>query len=301
MFNHFVGIDWSGAGSAKKAASIRVVWTSTKDGSIHTEPPPNPKRKGQKGWAREDFVSWLISFLKSHSKCLVAMDFGFGYPYMASSVVFGSKSWQEMVAKVGSHLQETKSPRVLFDRINKLPKFYNEGPFIGDCNRQENGFWSQHGVAYYRLTELAAPQAISQWYRGSGPKVAYSTVTGIAMLSELLKLRSDRFDFEVWPQETEACGPPTKPHVLVEAYPGLFDLPVLKFTDEHDRDAKKIIAWLLSRKDTLRNVFTLREESFPFGRHKGSQSFWNQVREEGWILGVGSVSQRKPVNQGSCC
>jgi hypothetical protein len=43
-----------------------------------------------------------------------------------------------------------------------------DGPYRFNDSRTDFRFYTEHNIAYYRLVELLTPQAISEWYLGSG-------------------------------------------------------------------------------------------------------------------------------------
>lgn len=134
--------------------------------------------------------------------------------------------------------------------------------------------------------EMAIPQAISQWYLGSGGTVGFSTITGMAALDHLMTLRKQgAIDFRVWPQE--GLTPEADKHIIVESYPAIYPEPqdYGGCTDEHCRDAWRVLQWVLGHHEekTLGDPFDIAP--VPFGRAE-NVSFEEQVRFEGRIFGV---------------
>jgi hypothetical protein len=106
------------------------------------------------------------------------------------------------------------------------------------------------------------------------------------MLHDLITLRKNgEVNFTVWPHECERPG--QGQHLLVESYPAicpaLFDYGPCR--DEHECDAWKVLQWVVSavRTGRLENAFVIRPH--PFGRIENIP-FADQIRFEGWILGV---------------
>jgi hypothetical protein len=136
------------------------------------------------------------------------------------------------------------------------------------------------------LVEVTVPQAISQWYLGAGGTVGFHTISGLAALTDLLSRRDGgEFSFVVWPQEN--FEPPLDQHLIVESYPSI--CPKLEdygpCVDDHQRDAWRVLDWMLGEAttDRLEKTFSIQPKSF--GRIEGV-SFQEQVRFEGWIIGV---------------
>lgn len=178
--------------------------------------------------------------------------------------------------------------RATAEAINADPSFDGHGPYRFNENRTDYRFYLDHGVAYYRVAELAVPQAISQWYLGSGGTVGFHTISGLASLAGLLSRRdAGELSFDVWPQEV--FEPQADKHLLVESYPAIFpkldDKDDGPCTDDHQRDAWRVLDWVLwaDETETLRAAFTIPLTHF--GRIE-RVSFLGQVRFEGWIIGV---------------
>ena len=171
--------------------------------------------------------------------------------------------------------------------INNDLRFGGHGPFRFDGCRTDRRFYDSHDVPYYRLTEIAIPQAISQWYLGSGGKVGSHTITGLAGLAELLRRRdAGELAFAVWPQEWVRL--PRRPPRCGRELPG--GLPA-------DRGGRSLGRRRRARRATGRWIGRSpkpakaacrrrsRSRPRPFGRIDGV-TFEEQVSFEGWILGV---------------
>jgi len=175
----------------------------------------------------------------------------------------------------------------LAEHLNREERFGRHGPFRFNDSRSDLRFYMTAGVGYYRLVELAVPQAISQWYFGSGGTVGFHTITGLAALHDLILRREQKeIDFLVWPHECD--DPDSGTHLIVESYPAVFPLPTGARPykeDENKEDAWKVLEWLMDadRKGELHRYF--RIEPPPFGRIDGVDVA-QQIRFEGWIIGV---------------
>ena len=216
------------------------------------------------------------------------MDFAFGLPWGADREVFGVGNWHDMLGKSSELYQRLGTARATARAINGEERFQGHGPYRFDESRSDFRFYAANEVAYYRLTELIAPQAISQWYLGSGGTVGFHTITGLAAIHHLIERRKAKeINFQVWPQEVRR--PDGSCHVLAESYPAVCPQPddwgPCRGDDGHQRDAWRVLQYLvgLMRKGTLANAFEIPE--FPFGRVE-NVDFWAQVQFEGFILGL---------------
>jgi hypothetical protein len=241
------------------------------------------------------------------------MDFGFGLPWGADRAVFGVTGWHEMLRKVAERYDENGIARETAKAVNAENRFDGHGPYRFDHSRNDFRFYLDTGVAYYRLAELVVPQASSQWNlcKNKGA-VGFHSITGMAMLDQLIRLRTDKkIDFVVWPHESDR--PDGKKHCLVECYPAI--CPMLscpkcntpypprssngpyevrrcascqqpgQWKDSHQEDAWKVLQRLLSKRDAgqLPQMFQIKEH--PFGRISGVD-FRKQIEFEGWIIGL---------------
>jgi hypothetical protein len=191
-----------------------------------------------------------------------------------------------MIRSIGQLYRTHETARASAQAINAKAKFNGHGPYRFDESRSDFRFHLDHGVGYYRLTELLSPQAISQWYLGSGGTVGFHSITGLAAIDELIGLREKgEVDFEVWPQET--ILPSGDKHVFVESYPSI--CPSLDdygdCRDDHQRDAWKVLQFLVEARanESLHRLFEIPEQ--PCGRVEGV-SFESQIEFEGFILGL---------------
>lgn len=285
MFDRIISIDWSGAGSESEGVDLRIaIFDSTTDECTIVN-----RRRGRQeffSWSRVDCREWLLERLSEDVPTLVAMDFGFGMPWGTDRAVFGIEGWRGMVGSIGEKYRQHGTARATAQAINCDDRFEGHGPYRFDESRSDFRFYLDNGVPYFRLTELITPQAISQWYLGSGGTVGFHTITGLAAIDHLLSLRdAGKLDFIVWPQETLSLN--GKKHALVESYPSI--CPQLDdygpCRDSHQKDAWKVLQQLvLARSDrTLAEKFTIEEQNC--GRVNGV-SFREQIQFEGFIFGL---------------
>ncbi len=191
-----------------------------------------------------------------------------------------------MLGALSRSYADEGTARATARRVNLSDRFEGHGPYRFDDDRADFCFYLDEKVSYYRLVETVIPQAISQWYLGSGGTVGFSSITGMAALRHLMNMRAQgEIDFRVWPQE--GLTPDADKHVIVESYPAVYPEPpdYGECTDEHCRDAWKVLQWMLREANdrTLKCRFEMAPK--PFGRIEGV-SFEDQIRFEGWIFGV---------------
>lgn len=219
------------------------------------------------------------------------MDFGFGLPWGSDRAIFQVCGWRELVRQIAQFYSKAGRARSAAETINALPHLNGHGPYRFNDTRTNFEFYLANDVAYYRLTELAAPQAISQWYLGSGGTVGFHTITGLSAIDSLMSSRDKgELDFSVWPFEEVSPGQ----SVIVETYPAICpkcpDDSRCKGDDE--RDAWKVLQMLVEHNShgTLVDLFKVSEQNF--GRIAGVD-FNTQIRFEGWILGMKRLQAKR--------
>jgi hypothetical protein len=200
MFERYVSIDWSGAGVEHEWLDLRVAEAVPPQPARIVAPPG--ARAGVRSWSLADVADYLAGLLRpGRPRTLVAMAFGFGLPWGADRAVFGCTRWRPTLNAVAARYLQSGTARVTAEAIKADPRFGGHGPYRFDEGRTDRHFYNDRAVAYYRLVEVAIPQAISQWYVGSGGTVGFHTITGLAALAGLLARRdAGELSFAVWPQ-----------------------------------------------------------------------------------------------------
>jgi hypothetical protein len=282
MFDRIISVDWSGASLETSRVDLRVVVFDT----AHKQPRVVDPDRNIARWSRKAFRSWIIKQLQDQQPALVVMDFGFGLPWGSDQAVFQVAGWRAMIDAITKRYEQSGEARATAEYINADERFGGHGPYRFDSNRNDFRFYADSGVAYYRLTELVAPQAISQWYLGSGGTVGFSTISGLAAINHLIEAReAEQLDFRVWPHECFA--PDGTRHVIAESYPAIctYAGDFGPCRDAHQKDAWKVLQVLLARRNegTLQTLFQVREH--PFGRIAGVD-FRQQIQFEGYMLGL---------------
>lgn len=268
QFHSFVGVDWSGRGAPEDSNPGLAVAEAS--GPTATVLKWHARKR-----SRIELVSWLASRLgpSEHAVC-IGLDFAFGFPMGAMKSVFGASEWRELPDRMRALLTDYGTAKSVAVAINADARFRGNGPFRTNEDRTNSRFYLDSGIPYYRLVEQFVPQAISQWYMGSGATVAFSTITGLAALGDLLA-RRDRLeiDFTVHPFEPQRLGV----HTLVEVYPAIWQKESGSPANEHERDALRTAIGLRNLGEKALTIPAL-----PSGN--GGEAVY--AREEGWIAGV---------------
>ena len=291
VFQRYVSIDWSGAKMEHERVDLGVAAAGRGEPAELIWPPRFPHVRN---WSRAECRDWLRAILSpDQPRTIVALDFGLGLPWGSDQGAFGCAGWQAMIQALAEFYARYGTARAMAQAVNRDPRFAGHGPYRFNENRTDFRFYLRHDVAYYRLVETAVPQAISQWYVGSGGQVGSSTITGLAAIHDLIVQReAGHIRFRVWPHECEHPMDIGDAHVLVESYPAL--CPKLAAfgpcTNDHQRDAWKVLQWMSEADEGSRLAESFSLEPLRFGRVEGI-SFWEQVRFEGWMLGVGSETR----------
>jgi hypothetical protein len=287
VFDRLISVDWSGAGTDTDQVDLRVAMFDSQRPGAEILAPPG-KRRESKSWSRREFASWILDQLQDPRPALIAMDFGFGLPWGSDKKIFGVDGWRDMLRQIASLYRLAGSARAMAQTVNSDSLFGGHGPYRFNDGRNDFRFYFDHEVPYYRLTELIAPQGISQWYLGSGGTVGFHTITGLSAINELIDARNDQIvNFQVWPHES--LEPVGDSHIFVESYPAICACPgdygPCKQNDQNQKDAWKVLQSLmcLRRQNMLDRAFRIKEQ--PFGRIT-SVDFVTQVQFEGYIFGI---------------
>lgn len=285
LFDRKVSIDWSGAAYDNVPVDLAIVEAWGDEAKLVSPPDVQLRKK----WTRAECLQWLREVLRPENpRTLIAIDFGFGLPWGADRTVFDCNGWHQMVGAIAHRFAHHGRARDVAMAINGSPAFDGHGPYRFDENRSDFRFYREHGVAYYRIVENSVSQALSQWYMGSGGTVGFHTLTGLASLSALLAHRENGdVAFRVWPHEWDGAIDLGAEHLIAESYPAVYPVPESfgPCVNGHQCDAWKVLMWMMASDDQNRLRTALTLKPVPFGRFE-NVSFEEQVRFEGWILGV---------------
>lgn len=267
-FDRAVGVDWSGAGT-NSTTNRGLAVAEAKQGLVHTVQWATERK------SRDRLIAWMVAALRpDEQRTLIGLDFAFGYPFGAMKAVFGASTWREMTDRLRHSLLKFGSASAVAAAINDDPRFRGHGPFRFNANRTDFRFYLDTRIAYYRLVESYVPQAISQWYLGSGATVGYSTITGLAALAELLDRRDcGKCNFRVFPFEPISDDA----HVICEVYPAIWQHVEGGFASDHERDALRAANGLAAA-DAAALIIPPNLLALPQAEAR--------IQEEGWVSGV---------------
>ena len=285
VFDRIIAIDWSGAAAEDKAVDLRIAEHDVATGVSALVDRPKGKRF-VRSWTRAACRTWLRERLAQPEATLIALDFGMGYPWGTDQALFDVRGWRPLVEQLRTQYEQAGTARAAAEALNALARFQGHGPFRFNDSRTDYRFYVDRQVSYYRLADQLAPQAISQWYLGSGGTVGFHSISGLAAVGWLLELRDQgQVDFDVWPQEVWKPRPGRS--VLVECYPALY--PRLSdygpCEDSHQRDAWRALQFLRGELEARTLAEWFQIPGVDCGRVAGVQ-FREQVQFEGWILGL---------------
>lgn len=257
-FDHYIGIDYSGAETPNSSLKgLRVYQADRASSPKEVSPPPGPRRY----WSRRGIAEWLAERLAEDVPTLVGIDHGFSFPLRYFEVHHLAPDWPTFLEDFQRHWPT--------DENNMYVDFVRDGLHGNGADRAGNARWR-------RLTEERAGSAKSVFHFDVPGSVAKSTHAGIPWLLYLRRRLGERVHF--WP--FDGWQIPPSHSAVVEVYPALWKhaYPVNGRTaDQHD--AYSAAAWL--RQSDLDGQL----QRFLNPQLTPPQRTVAQV--EGWILGVG--------------
>ena len=256
-FEHYVGIDYSGAETATSSLKGLRVYVAERESPPEEVPPP-PSRK--KYWTRRGIAEWLVTGLRGASATLVGIDHGFSFPLRYFETHFLEPDWATFLDDFRRHWP-TDGDHVYVD-------FVRNGAVGKGASRAGNPRWK-------RLTEKRAGSAKSVFHFDVQGQVAKSTHAGIPWLPYLRRELGSQVHF--WP--FDGWNIPAGMSAVVEVYPSLWSRGFPRndrTADQHD--AYSTAEWLrrADRDGTL--------DEFLQPSLKPAERTVAEV--EGWILGV---------------
>jgi len=253
-FEHYIGIDYSGAETPK--SSLKGLRIYSADRSISPEevdPRPSPR----KYWTRQGIAAWLVERLSEGPPTLVGIDHGFSFPVQYFEQHGLPLDWPSFLDDFQCHWPTDEDLYVDFVR---------EGIAGKAAARLGNPRWR-------RLTELRARTAKSVFHFDVQGSVAKSTHAGIPWLRYIRLQAKGRVHF--WP--FDGWSVPPNRSVVAEVYPALWSRTFPSGGRTLDQQDAFAIAKWLQRADSdggLEKFFCPELE--PREREK--------AKIEGWIL-----------------
>jgi len=257
LFDHYVGIDYSGAQTAE--ASLKGIRAYSATASSEPEEVlPLPGQR--KYWSRRTLASWLLEQLLGEAATIVGIDHAFSFPTAYYERHSLPNEWSSFLDDFQSHCP-TDEPNTCVDFVRK-----------GRC-----GCWSKvtGEPSWLRLTEKWTASAKSAFLFDVQGAVAKSTYAGLPWLRYLRQRLDCKVHF--WP--FDGWEVPQGRSVVAEVYPSLWmkRFAVQKRTsDQHA--AYSVSAWL-RRVDKDGSLFQFLHPAL----HQQERT---TAETEGWILGV---------------
>ncbi|MXZ91776.1 MAG: hypothetical protein F4W95_07970 [Chloroflexi bacterium] len=274
MFDRYIGIDYSGAGTSNERSGKLAVQLAEGDGE--------PKRKctyaqGAKNWTRAELAHWLARELRECPKTLVGIDHAFSFPikYFRQHYMVPANDWEKFLDDFQNSWPTDQG------RVTVREMYYKQ---IRRMMGQVPGEY-RFGFPYWqRLTEKCAtvtPAPVFDFM--AGPRtVAFSSHAGLPWLRQVRQESGGpKAGVHFWPFDGwSVCGDHS---VVVEVYPAIWKKTYKKETkhmNSDQRDAYMIARWM-SERDHDEND-PLAEYFHP--RVPGKQK--PRAKTEGWIFGV---------------
>lgn len=255
MADSFIGIDYSGRGTATTpTAGLQVYWAT--EGKTPQRVAPNSARHGRRrNWCRQELTSWLLGQIASTHRIVVGLDFSFSLP-MSYFQRYGLRSWDAFLLDFAQHWPTDQEDKT-----------------VEDCrsNNARTG-----SVDELRLTERWTSSAKSNFQFDVQGQVAKSTHAGIPWLRHIRSEVGSQLHF--WP--FDGWQVPSEKSLIAEVYPSILRRRFPRedrTVDQHDAFA--IASWL---QETSR---AKRLEQFYCNPPLTAQQR-KIAKLEGWILGI---------------
>ncbi|MEO6098586.1 MAG: hypothetical protein ABIW76_24115 [Fibrobacteria bacterium] len=256
-FEHYLGIDYSGAETPTSSLKGLRVYNATPTASATEVPPPPSPRKY---WTRRGLAEWVGEHLASKGPTLVGIDHGFSFPLRYFETHGILPDWRVFLEDFKKHWPT--------DEDHNYVDFVRDGSAGMGHLREGNPRWR-------RLAELRAGAAKSVFHFDVQGSVAKSTHSGIPWLNYLVNRLSEKIHF--WP--FDGWDFPAGKSVLVEVYPSLWSKGFAsegRTGDQHD--AYSVAEWL-RRADRDGSLAGFTQPALLPGEKAVAQV-------EGWILGM---------------
>lgn len=221
-FARYLGIDYSGAGTATSSLpGLRAYQSSPDSSPTEVLPPPSPR----KYWTRRGLIHWLADLLAEDIPTLVGLDHGFSVPLRYFEAHHLELHWPTFLDDFHAHWPT--------DADHTSVQMIRDGLCGEGAARTGDARWR-------RLAEQRAG-AKSVFHFDVPGSVAKSTHAGLPWLRLLRRRGGDRV--HCWPFDGWAI--PAGRSALAEAYPSLWSRSWPRdgrTPDQHD--AYTIAAWL---------------------------------------------------------
>ena len=250
-FQHYVGIDYSGAATpTDRLPGLRVFRATQSEGPVKMHPP---NHEGW-NWTRKEIAQWCVDQLQGNHPSIIGIDHAFSFP-MTYMDRYNINNWYDFLSDFCQHW-----PTHLNN--NRVADLRENNPRSGSNDE-------------FRLTEKWTSSAKSVFRFDIQGQVAMSSHAGIPWLKYIIDQVGDSVQF--WP--FDGFNLPPEKSVVAEVYPSIFRNRYLRHgrnRDEHD--AYSIAMWLkqMDGRGDLERYFT---PPLSPGERKKAEL-------EGWILGI---------------
>lgn len=256
-FSLFLGIDYSGAGTADARLAGLQVCQATCDAPTPRLLPAPSTRKSIRNWTRREVAEYVASLVESEQQFFLGIDHGLSFPidYFERNAL---ATWD----------------RFLDDFVQHWPTD-QVGETVASVRRTALAKQRTGQATELRLTERWSSSAKSVFHFDVQGSVASSTHAGLPFLHKLRRQFGTRLHF--WP--FDGWSLPKNKSVIAEVYPSLFYQRYPRVYKQRDQqDAYAIARWL--RESHQRSILdhylhpplTTTEKAI--------------ARLEGWILGI---------------
>lgn len=256
-FQHYIGIDYSGAATPRSSlAGLRIYRADRDTPPVEVLPPPSPRRY----WTRRGVADWLIARLSADGPTLVGIDHGFSCPLDYFETHGLPLDWPAFLLDFQRHWP-TDGDHVTVDVVR-------DGSVGAGAARSGQARWR-------RLTERRAGGAKSVFHFDVPGSVAKSTHAGLPWLLQMRRGLGARL--HVWP--FDGWSIPAGRSVVAEVYPSLWrDRFQVAGLTADQQDAHAVAAWLRESDRDGSLDAALAPDLTPSERAL--------AEIEGWILGV---------------
>lgn len=295
LFDGYLMVDWSAAAMPRTGAdSIWYALVERDKGLVDIDNPPT------RAAALQAIRAICRDYARSGRRLLAGFDFPNGYPHgTAARVGLDGIPWRALWDHLAAATEEgEKNANNRFAVAADLNRRMSGGPFpFWGCpagaagvtlGQKKTRDFRDDGVPEFRLVERTAKGAKSCWQLLGAGSVGGQVLTGIPVQHAL---RSDP-DFgdavTVWPFETGLREPDIDGAwriVIAEIYPSLFPVTV---HGDAVKDAVQVETVARALADWDGDGTLSRHFAGPVTLTDGER--WIIEREEGWILGAGTMA-----------
>ena len=266
MFDRYIGIDYSGAGTSMKRLEGLAVCCAVGNAD------PRPVRTDTPGavrWTRQELACWLVGRLQEPCRTLVGIDHAFGFPmaYFRQYPEIAGGNWDDFLTDFRMSWRTHK------DGVTVRAQYYEQIERMMQGNPEGCRF----GIGdWFRLTDPPNASSVFDFLTKFGD-VAHSTHAGLPWLLHIREELGDGVHF--WPFDCWDIS--SGQSVVVEVYPALWNKRFPRIyggRGGHEHDAYSVARWM-SEKDQHGLI-----EQFFNPNLNGAQL--DQAQMEGWIFGV---------------